>query len=254
MKILRVVPIVLLIVMIVAGVAAAILIPQLKPMLEKELSAALSSEVTVSAVRWLPMTGTRVDGFSARVPAAASAWLKVSSIEAQVALWSLLFRQGVVADVVVVQPEILVERLTSIDWNVPKFETLSGRPERKILPTRLVIRDGKAMYRDAFAQPPIGTWQLNDIQADVRLTSALAYRYTATASLQGPMDPAPGRVQVEGQTNLKEETEATVSISDLDVRQLNAYVKEAVGVDCSGGKLNTMVEVDGDPHLMTARV
>lgn len=254
-----------LIVVVVAGGVSAVVVERLKPMLERELRAALQTPVTVGSLGWIPPVGVRVRDVVAQNPAGFSPrpWATVRAVDVRVAIWSLLRRRPIVVDVALARPELFVEQASDGRMNLPKppappAPPPSGRkppPAPTVIPGRFLIRDGTLTFVDRRRSPSGVEVVLAHLQADVRLGWLPAgYRYQVTGALVVPGSGEVGHITLQGQATLDQRTEATVQIVHRALQQVSPYLHQALGAEVTAGEGMLRAQIRGVGDQCSAQI
>lgn len=246
--------------------AAAVGLPQVRPVLVRQLGEVLQCPVSIGALVWVPPTGVGVRAFEAQSPAGRTQppWLKADAVDVHVTLRSLLTRRAFIADVNVLRPTVTVEQLADGRLSLPTFQapaasvpgsggTRSASAAPQILPSHLRVRDGTVTYRDHRLTPP---WSLtmDDIRVDVQAVLSQAIRYRGTAVIRSPQGAPAGGLEVNGETAFDGQTTAAITITHRDVTQLAPYVRQVMGTEPTAGALALTVAITGRPEALTAKI
>lgn len=246
-------------------VAAAVGLPQVRPVLIRQLGEALQCPVSMQAVVWVPPTGLGVRELEAQSPAGRTQppWFKAAAVDVRVALWSLLSRRTFIADVDIVRPALTVERLADGRLSLPTFPPAAAPPTAegpsasspgpKLLPAHLRVRDGTVVYRDHRLTPP-WSWAISKIHLDARVVPLTSVRYRGTGVIEGLRGAPIGRVAVDGETGLNGRTTATVTLAHRALPLLAPYVQQVMGAEPTAGELTLTATIIGRPEALTAKI
>jgi len=258
-----------LIALILVGLVASGLfvgLQQLRPILVRELSAALQSPVTVGAVTWAPPAGLRVQGLTAQNPAGfpPRAWLQVSSATVRMAPWAWLWKRTLLVDATLVRPEVMIEQLADGRLNLPTPQTPTTSaptghgptaPSPAILPRTLQIRNGAISYVDHRTTPTETTIQLDQVRLDVHPTwPSLTIAYEGAGTIRAPQGEAVGDIHLDGQTTADGVTTATVSLTHRALAQLSPYLRQLLGTEVTSGAAVVQVRLQGRREEVSAQV
>ena len=248
-------------------VAGAVGLPQVRPVLVRQLGEVLQCPVSIGALVWVPPTGVGVREFEAQSPAGRTQppWLTAAAVDVHVTVWSLLTRRAFVADVNVLRPTITVEQLADGRLSLPTFQAPAAGPSAPgaspapssggpaILPAHLRVRDGTVIYRDHRLTP---AWELtmDDIRVDVQAVPSQVVRYRGSAVIRSPQGASTGGLDVQGETTFDGQTTAAITVTHRDVTHLAPYVQQVMGAAPTAGALTLTAAITGRPEALTVKV
>ncbi len=246
--------------LLIVGIAVGL--PQVRPVLIRQLGEVLQCPVTMQAVVWVPPTGLGVRALEAQSPAGRTQppWFKAAAVDVRVALWSLLWRRAFVADVNVVRPTLTVEQLADGRVSLPTWgptpsapaASSTAPPAPTLLPHHVRIHDGTLVYRDHRLTPP-WAFVLDGLRLDARVTLA-GVQYQGAGTIESPQRMPVGSVEVHGETAFDGRTTTTVTVVHQAVTELAPYVKQVMGAEPTAGALTLTATITGRPEALTARI